>query len=413
LTLNRIFLQFPTILTLVKKMKTSQNIYLDHAASTPVAPEVVEAMLPYFSEFYGNASGLHRQARASARAVEDARQTISGILGCWPTELVFTACGTESDNLAIRGAAWAHKLAGKGNHLITTPVEHHAVTHTFNQLCDQFGFEQTLVPVDQFGVVAPDDIAAAIQPNTVLISVMYANNEVGSVQPISQIGTIARQHGIAFHTDAVQAAAYQLMAIDTLNVDLLAVSGHKIYAPKGVGLLYVKQNTPLLPTLTGGGHELNRRPGTENVPYIVGLARAMELVATTQAHENARQAMLRDRLITGVLSSIPGSQLTGHPTQRLPNNASFVFEGCEAEALLMHLDVAGVQASSGSACTTGMPEPSHVLSAMGVPHILGLSALRLSLGRQTKDEDIDFVLGILPGIIEKVRALSGVYETGA
>ncbi len=384
-------------------MTNSTNIYLDHAASTPTDPEVVEAMLPYFTEIYGNASGLHRQARASARALDDARHQAADILGCSPKEIVFTACGSESDNLAIRGVAWAQRQAGRGQHLITTPVEHHAVDHTINQLCTQFGFEQTVVPVDHYGVVNPADVAEAIRPETVLISVMYANNEVGSLQPIAEIGVLARERGIIFHTDAVQAAAYESLEVKALKVDLLAISGHKIYAPKGVGLLYVRQNTPLLAPLTGGGHEGGRRPGTENVPYIVGLAKALELVQASRQTERDRLTPLRDKLISGVLETIPGSHLTGHPTQRLPNHTSFVFEGADASALLMHLDMAGVQAASGSACTSGMPEPSHVLMAMGLPHNLALGALRLTLGRLTTPPDIDTVLALLPGVVEKVR----------
>jgi len=385
----------------------THNIYLDHAASTPVDPQVFEAMLPYFSDIYGNASGLHKQARGSARAIDESRQTIAGILGCSLKEIVFTACGTESDNMAIRGVAWAQQLAGRGKHLITTPIEHHAVGHTINQLCDKFGFEQTVVPVDEYGLVNPDDVATAIRSDTVLISVIYANNEVGTVQPIANIGAIARERGVAFHTDAVQAAGYESLDVDSLKVDLLAISGHKIYAPKGVGVLYVRKNTPLLPSFTGGSHENNRRPGTENVPYIVGLAKAMELVQVHRNTENQRLAALRDKLIEGVLQTIPDSRLTGHPTQRLPNNASFAFAGCEADAILMHLDMAGIQAASGSACTTGMPEPSHVLTAMGIPHDIALGALRLTLGKQTTEADIDTVLDVLPGIIEKVRRLNG------
>jgi cysteine desulfurase len=388
-------------------MNDRQSIYLDYAASTPVDPQVVAAMLPYFSSIYGNASGLHKQARASARAIDESRQTIAGILGCSPKEVVFTACGTESDNIAIRGVAWAQQLAGRGKHLITTPIEHHAVSHTINQLCDKFGFEQTVVPVDEHGLVNPDDVAAAIRPDTVLISVIYANNEVGTIQPLAKIGAIAQERGITFHTDAVQAAGYQPLAVDLLHMDLLAISGHKIYAPKGVGILYVRQDTPLLPSFTGGSHENRRRPGTENVPYIVGLAKAMELVQAHQNTENQRLATLRDKLIEGVLNTIADSQLTGHPTQRLPNNASFAFAGCEADAILMHLDMAGIQAASGSACTTGMPEPSHVLTAMGIPHHIALGALRLTLGKQTTGADIDTVLEALPGIIQKVRRLNG------
>jgi cysteine desulfurase len=388
-------------------------IYLDHAASTPTDPQVVEAMLPYFTEIYGNASGLHQQARSSARAIDQARRQVADILGCSPKEVVFTACGTESDNIAIRGVAWAQRQAGQGHHLITTPIEHHAVSHTIDQLCARFGFEQTVVPVDTYGVVDPADIAAAIRPDTVLISVMYANNEVGSLQPLAKIGALARAHGIPCHTDAVQAAGYESLDVNSLKVDLLAISGHKIYAPKGVGLLYVRQNTPLLPPFTGGSHENKRRPGTENVPYIVGLARAMELVQSSRRTENERLAACRDQLITGILQTIPDSQLTGHPRHRLPNSASFVFAGCEADAILMHLDLAGIQAASGSACTSGMPEASHVLTAMGLPHDLALGALRLTLGRQTSAADIETVLEILPGVIEKVRQLNPAYEPTA
>lgn len=391
-------------------MSEKRTIYLDHAASTPTDPQVLEAMLPYFTEIYGNASGLHSQARASARAIERARQQAADILGCSTKEIVFTACGSESDNIAIRGVAWAQKLAGRGHHLITTPIEHHAVSHTIAQLCDKFGFEQTVVPVDRHAVVNPADIAAAIRPETVLISVMYANNEVGSLQPIAEIGALARERGIPFHTDAVQAACYEPLNVDALKVDLLAISGHKIYAPKGIGILYVRQHTPLLPPFTGGSHENNRRPGTENVPYIVGIAKALELAQTNSGPEKERLAALRDRLIAGVLQTIPGSRLTGHPSRRLANHTSFVFDGCEAEAILMHLDMAGIQAASGSACTSGMPEPSHVLTAMGLPHDLALSALRLTPGKQTTAADIETVLALLPDIIQKIRQLNPAYE---
>jgi cysteine desulfurase len=391
-------------------MSKKRSIYLDYAASTPCEPQVVEAMMPFFSDVYGNASGIHAQARASARAIDDARRQIADLLACAPAEIVFTACGTESDNIAIRGVAWARKHAGYGHHLITTPIEHHAVNHTINQLCEKFGFEQTVVPVDSSGVVDPAEIESALRPETILISVMYANNEVGSLQPIAEIGALARERSVIFHTDAVQAAGYESLAVPDLNVDLLAISGHKIYAPKGIGLLYVRKGTSLLPSFSGGGHELNRRPGTENVPYIMGLAKALELVKARRDAENPRQAALRDKLIAGVVDNIPGSQLTGHPIKRLPNNASFVFDGCEADALLMHLDVAGIQAASGSACTTGMPEPSHVLMAMGLPFELSLSALRLSLGRQTSEADIDYVLATLPDIITKIRALNPAAE---
>jgi cysteine desulfurase len=390
-------------------MSEKRVVYLDHSASTPVDARVVEAMLPYFTESYGNASGLHRQARASARALDQARRDVAEVLGCKPKEIVFTSCGTESDNLAIRGVAWTGKLAGKGKHLITSPIEHHAVSQTINQLCDRFGFEQTVVPVDRYGLVDPGDVACAIRPDTLLISIMYANNEVGTIEPLAEIGAIARERGIPFHTDAVQAGGYLDLDVERLNVDLLSLSGHKFYAPKGVGMLYVRQGTRLQPEQTGGGHEGNRRAGTENIPYIVGLATALRLAQQERASEAARLSALRDRLVTAIYAGIPDAQLTGHPERRLPGHASFVIPGVEADGLLMHLDMAGVCAASGSACTTGMPEPSHVLMAMGVEHTLALGALRLTLGRSTTQADVDYVVEILPGIVEKLRTARPVY----
>jgi cysteine desulfurase len=390
-------------------MAEKRVVYLDHSASTPVDPRVLEAMLPYFTESYGNASGLHRQARASARALDQARRDVAEVLGCKPKEVIFTSCGTESDNLAIRGVGWAGQLAGKGDHLITSPIEHHAVSHTIDQLCDRFGFEQTVVPVDRYGLVNPDDVARAIRPDTLLISIMYANNEVGTIEPLAEIGAIAREHGIPFHTDAVQAGGYLDLDVDRLKVDLLALSGHKFYAPKGVGVLYARQGTPLLPQQTGGGHEGNRRAGTENIPYIVGLATALRLAQQERLSENSRLAALRDRLVSSIRATLPDAQLTGHPERRLPGHASFVVPGVEADGLLMHLDMAGVCAASGSACTSGMPEPSHVLLAMGIEHTLALGALRLTLGRSTSQADVDYVVEILPGIVEKLRTARPVY----
>ena len=391
-------------------MTNAQSLYLDYAASTPTDPQVLEAMLPYFSEVYGNASGLHRQARASARAISQARQQVADILGCKPKEVIFTACGSESDNLAIRGAAWAKRKAGAGCHIITTPIEHSAVKKTIDQLCREFGFEQTVVPVNTFGQVKVADIEAALRSDTILISVMYANNEVGTLQPLVEIGALAQERGIPFHTDAVQAAGYEPLDVEALQVDFLAISGHKIYAPKGIGILYARAGAPFLPMLTGGGHEGGRRPGTENVPYIVGIAKALERVAALRAEENLRQAVLRDRLIAGILAVVPGSQLTGHPIERLPNSATFIFDGCEANDILMHLDQAGIQGASGSSCSSGLPEPSQVLMAMGLPHALALSALRLTLGRQTTEADIDTVLDRLPPIIEQVRQIHSAHE---
>ena len=388
---------------------TRPEIYLDHSASTPVDARVLEAMMPYFNQRFGNASGLHAQARASARAMDQARHDVAAVLGCKPKEVVFTSCGTESDNLAVRGVAVAGQLAGKGYHIITSPVEHHAMGHTIDQLCQHFGFEQTVVPVDEHGLVNPDDVEQAIRPETILISIIHANNEVGTIQPLADIGAIARQNGIAFHTDAVQAGGYLDLGVDRLHVDLLSLSGHKFYAPKGVGMLYVRQGTCLLPQQTGGGHEGNRRAGTENVPYIVGLAAALKLAQDNKADENARLMTLRDRLVAGVLSAIPDAQLTGHPTQRLPGHASFVLPGVDASALLMHLDMAGVYAASGSACDSGTPEPSPILLAMGIDRQLALGALRLTLGRGNDSDDVDYVLEILPGIGEKLRSARPVY----
>ena len=386
-------------------MSNKKFIYLDHAASTPVAPEVVEAMLPYFSEFYGNPSGMHKQARACSRAIGEARKTAATILNCKPNEIVFTSGGSESDNMAVRGVAWAQRLAGKGAHIITSPIEHSAVSKTIDQLCENHGFEQTRVPVDQYGMVAPADVEAAIRPDTILISIMAANNEVGTLQPIAEIGALAREHGIPFHSDTVQAVGAMPFDTQKLPLDLLAMSAHKFYGPKGVGLLYIRQGTPFMPHSTGGSHEQGRRPGTENVPYIVGLAAALKLAYDLMAESVARQTALRDRLIEGILTTIPDSQLTGHPTRRLPNNASFVFQDCDATALLMHLDMNGIGAASGSACATGMPEPSGVLLAMGLDYALALGALRLTLGRSTTAADIDAVLERLPGIVKTLRQL--------
>jgi cysteine desulfurase len=390
-------------------MTEKREIYLDHSASTPVDARVVETMHPYFNVHYGNASGLHRQARASARALDQARRDVAGIFGCKPKEVVFTSCGSESDNLAIRGVAWAAKLAGQGGHLITSPIEHHAVTHTIDQLCEHFGFDQTVLPVDHYGLVNPDDVARAIRPDTVLISIIYANNEVGSIEPIAEIGAIAHERGVLLHTDAVQAGGYLDLNLDRLNVDLLSLSGHKFYAPKGVGVLYVRQGTRLLPQQTGGGHEGGRRAGTENIPYIVGVATALTLAQAERETENARLAGLRDRLVQGVRAALPDVQQTGHPEQRLPGHASFVIPGVEASGLLMHLDMDGVCAASGSACTSGMPEPSHVLTAMGIDYTLALGALRLTLGRSNTQADVDYVVEILPDIVEKLRAANPVY----
>ncbi|TEU19292.1 MAG: cysteine desulfurase NifS [Anaerolineales bacterium] len=388
-----------------------RSVYMDHAATTSVDPRVLEAMMPYFVQGYGNPSSLYRLGRAAHKAMEAARAKVAEVLGARPTEIVFTSCGTESDNLALRGAALASR--GRGNHIVTTSVEHHAVGNTCAQLSREFGFVVTHLPVDSAGMVNPDDVGRAITRRTVLISVMYANNEVGTIEPIAEIGKIARERGVPFHTDAVQAAGSLSLRVNDLNVDMLSLSGHKFYAPKGVGVLYVREGTPLQPVQTGGGQERLMRAGTENVPYIVGLAAALELAYAGVWAEVKRLRALRDKLIGGILGSVPDAHLTGHPTLRLPNSASFAFWGVEGEALVLHLDLAGVAASSGSACASGEEGPSHVLEAMGLDATLARGSLRLTLGRENTVEDVDYLLSILPGIVRKLRAISPIYVPDA
>ena len=390
--------------------RPAKSIYMDHAATTAVHPRVVEAMLPYFTTKYGNASSIHSWGREAHQAMEKARQTVADILGADPKEIIVTSCGTESDNLAVRGVAFASRE--KGNHIITSPIEHHAVGHTCEQLQKEFGFEVTYVPVDKYGRVDPDEVGRAITDRTILISIMYANNEVGTIQPIAEIGKIARDRNIPFHTDAVQAGGTLDLNVDRLNVDLLSLSAHKFYGPKGVGILYQRRLTPLLPMQTGGGHERGRRAGTENLPYIVGLATALQLAQEHREGNHARITALRDRLIRGVLGTIPDADLTGHPSDRLPNSASFVFKGVEGESILLNLDLMGVAASSGSACTTGALEPSHVLTSLGLPVEMCHGSLRLTLGNENTESDVDYVLSILPGIVSRLRAMSPLYREG-
>ncbi len=390
--------------------KTERTVYMDHAATTPVDPRVVEAMLPYWTQDFGNASSIYSLGRRAHRAMEKARRTVADILGCTPNEVIFTGCGTESDNLALRGVALERRQRAKKNHIITSPIEHHAIGHTVEQLEKNFGFEVTYVPVDRYGLVDPASVEVSIRPETAIISIMYANNEVGTIEPISEIGEIARTHKIPFHTDAVQAGGTLSLDVSTLNVDLMSLSAHKFYGPKGVGVLYARRGVPFLTMQTGGGHERNRRAGTENVAYIVGLATALQLAHEEAEESNARIAGLRDKLIAGVLERIPDSQLSGHPTHRLPNNASFLFSYIEGESILLNLDLAGVAASSGSACTSGSLDPSHVLTAMGYPHEVAHGSLRLSLGKENTDQDIDYMLEILPGIVEKLRKMSPLYN---
>ncbi|HID87567.1 MAG TPA: cysteine desulfurase NifS [Anaerolineae bacterium] len=388
--------------------KPERIIYLDHAATTPVHPKVLEAMMPYFSEKYGNASSIYSLGREALHALDEARTTVAQILGAEEREIIFTSCGSESDNLAIRGIAFGNR--NRGNHIITSAIEHHAVLHTCEQLEKHFGFEVTYLPVDPYGRVDPDDVRRAITDRTILITIMYANNEVGTIQPIAEIGRIARERGIPFHTDAVQAGGALDLDVNGLNVDLLTLSAHKFYGPKGVGILYARRGLRLLPVQTGGAHEGNRRAGTENVAGIVGAATALKLAQEEREENNGRVAALRDRLIEGVLERIPHAQLTGHPTERLPNNASFIFKFIEGEGLLLSLDMKGICASSGSACTSASLEPSHVLLAMGIPPEIAHGSLRLTLGHENTEEEINYVLEVLPEAVERLRSISAMYE---
>ncbi|MGQ9490835.1 MAG: cysteine desulfurase family protein [Anaerolineae bacterium] len=377
-------------------------IYLDHSATTAVDPRVVEAMLPYWTEMWGNPSSIYGLGRRASAALEDARARLARVLNCQPAEIVFTSCGTESDNLAIRGVALAAAARGR-RHLITSPVEHHAVIHTVQALVEHFDYEVTYLPVDRTGLVSPADVEAAIRPDTALISVMYANNEVGTIQPIAEIGAIARRYNIPFHTDAVQAGPILPLDVQALNADLLALSAHKFHGPKGIGLLYIRRSIRLIPTQTGGSQERNRRAGTENVPYIVGMARALELTQAERTTEQHRLLALRERLWAGLSAAIPDIELTGHPTQRLPGHLSLIVHGVEAQNLLIALDLIGVAASSGSACASGAPTPSHVLTAMGYKPVEALGALRLTLGRENTQADVDFVVERLPEIVKRLR----------
>lgn len=378
------------------------TVYLDHAATTPVAPEVLERMLPYFSDRFGNPSSIYGLGRQSLAALDEAHEVVADVLGCRPTEIVFTGGGSEADNLAIKGIAYASRR--RGNHIVTTAIEHHAVLHTCQQL-ERDGYRVTYLPVDGYGRVDPAALEAALTDETALVTMMFANNEIGTLQPIAEIGKICRERRIPFHTDAVQAGGLMDLNVRDLNVDLLSLSAHKFYGPKGVGILYIRQGTRVQPQVLGGSQERNRRAGTENVPGIVGAAAALRLARDERATEAPRLLALRDQLIAGVLK-IPDTQLTGHPMLRLPNSASFALAGVEGESLLLNLDLIGVAASSGSACTTGSVEPSHVLAALGLSAQEARGHLRLTLGHSTTTDDISFVLERLPGIVEKLRALS-------
>lgn len=380
-----------------------KTIYLDYSATTPVAPEVTEAMLPYLSDTFGNASSLHEFGRNAAAALDEAHTVVGCAIGARASEIVFTGCGTEADNLALRGAAFAARQRGRGNHIITAPVEHHAVEGTAHQLHELFGFDVTMLPVDGCARVDPDDVRRALRPDTVLVSIMLANNEIGTLQPVAEIGRIVKEHGATFHTDAVQCPAYMNVDVNELNVDMLALSSHKFYGPKGVGVLYIRDGAPYIPTLTGGGHERGRRPGTVNVASAVGTAAAVKYISSQRDAQALRLRQLRDRLVEGVLANVPDARVSGHPRDRLPHHASFIFKGVDGESLLMALDVEGIAVSTGSACTSGDPEPSPVLTAMGIPREWSLGGTRITLGYHTTDEEIDYVIQTLPRCVEQVR----------
>lgn len=385
-------------------MNTTKPAYFDFAATTPVDERVITAMLPYFHEVFGNPSSIHYYGQRAEEVLEEARRKVADQLQARAEEIVFTSCGTESDNLALRGVAWAQSKKGR-KHILISPVEHHAVQHTAHQLGELNGFEVEELPVDDYGMVDPEDVAASIRPDTALVSVIYANNEIGTINPIAEIGAICRERSVPFHSDAVQAAAHLPMNVDVDHVDLLSIGAHKLYGPKGVGALYVRRGTTLLPAQTGGKQENALRAGTQNIPYIVGLAEALALAQQERGSRVEKVVPLRDRLIGTVLEEIPRSRLTGHPSQRLPNHASFVFEGVDGNTLLQMLDVAGFACSSGSACKTGNPQPSEVLTAIGLSRSWSMGSLRVTLGLTTTPDEVERFLHTLPELVRRVRAL--------
>jgi cysteine desulfurase len=385
-------------------MTDKRIIYMDNAATTAVRSEVLDAMLPWFTQHYGNPSSIHSVGRDAKRAVEAARKQVAAAIGAQPQEIYFTAGGSESDNWAIRSAS--EMLEKKGKHIITSAVEHHAVLHTCEYLEKKRGYRVTYLPVDEYGRVNSEDVRNAIASDTVLISVMAANNEIGTLQPIAEIGKIAKAAGVLFHTDAVQAVGAIPIDVNALNVDLLSLSAHKFHGPKGVGALYIRKGVRMDNLIYGGAQERNLRAGTENLASIVGLGRAIEIAVAELPEYAARMTKLRDRLIDGIQAEIPDVRLNGHRTERLPGNVNVSVRYIEGESLLMRLDLAGVEGSSGSACTSGSLDPSHVLLAIGLPHEIAHGSLRLSLGIENTDEDVDTVLAVLPGIVKDLRAMS-------
>ncbi len=383
----------------------TKTIYLDYAATTPVDERVVKEMLPYFTQHFGNPSSVHGLGQKAEAALERSRHEVADRLGARPEEIIFTSCGTESDNLALSGTAFAQReMDGNKNHLLISPVEHHAVLHTAQLLQHRHGFELEFLPVDEYGRVDPREVRLRIRPQTALVSVIYANNEIGTINPIAEIADLCRQQGVPFHTDAVQAAAHLSMDVVRDRIDLMAIGAHKFYGPKGVGALYVRKGSPLVAIQTGGGQEASLRAGTQNVPYIVGLAQALRITQEDIDNRARTLTALRDDLIQRVLTSIAGVYLTGHPRQRLPNHASFVFEGVDGNDLLMRLDMAGFACSSGSACKAGTPKPSEVLTAIGLSPDLALGSLRVTLGSGSTADELDSFVDALPGLVEQARA---------
>lgn len=385
-----------------------KRIYLDHAATTPVHPKAVKAMSPFFTERFGNASTLYSYGHEAKEAMENARSKIAAFVGAKSSqEIIFTSGGTESDNFAICGIAWANK--NKGNHIITTSIEHHAVLNTC-KFIEKRGFRVTYLPVDEYGLVDPEDVKKAITDKTILISIMQANNEVGTIEPLAEIGKIAREKEIYFHTDAVQSFGHIPINVDELNVDLLSASAHKLYGPKGVGMLYIRKGIKIVPFLYGGEQENRRRASTENVAGIIGFGKACELAAQHMEEESIHLASLRDKLIRGLLGKIEFTRLNGHPTKRLPGNVNVSIKYVEGESMLLKLDGKGICASSGSACTSSILEPSHVLTAMGIPPDIAHSSLRFTVGRENTEYDVNYVLEVLPDIIKELRLISPLYR---
>ena len=382
-------------------------IYLDNAATTKLSTDVYEAMKPYFDEYYGNASSIYRFAGEATKAVDAARATVADYLGAKPKEIYFTAGGSESDNWALKGVAFAKK--DKGKHIITSKIEHHAILHTCEFL-EQMGYEVSYIDVDENGVIKLDELEAAIREDTILISVMFANNEIGTIEPIKEIGRIAHEHGVIFHTDAVQAYGHVPINVDELNIDILSASAHKFNGPKGVGIMYLRDSVKIGPFIHGGSQERGKRAGTHNTPGIVGLAKATEISVKTMQDRTAYETKLRDYLIDRVLTEIPYTKLNGHRTDRLPNNTNFSFRFIEGESLLIMLDQKGICGSSGSACTSGSLDPSHVLLAIGLPHEIAHGSLRLTLSEENTKEEIDKTVDDLKAIVERLRSMSPLYE---